>query len=153
LNDDQSNETVSISSARVYTFSYDGNQTNDDVSYPREVVHSLKWRGPRQCRWHFICPVLSGNPCGSYQVSFVHNQTQRAVCRANVMHGGSLSHGQRLDFKLNFLLGVAENRLECFFWCSSDGAPPQEVDGDGSDDGQEALDRLVSVQPCYMTSL
>jgi len=134
---------ISISSAKIYAVSHDGSDRNSTEKAKWKA--SLRWRGPRPCRWHLTCPALRGNPCGSYSLMYKGNDDEgpQAVCQTSVMHGGLLGGQQELIVALLELVGVAANSAECLFWCTDDGSPPGGQ-GESSEEDRRLLDRLVS---------
>ena len=120
-------ETVAISPNIIYEFELgpQSNASDHVVSFYR-----FRRRGPEQCEATLVCPELTGNVCGSYELAVSYGKPEHSkmpVCHRAQYYSGVVEPGQ--DILIEFWHHKDEGkvfRAKCFIWCTShiDGEPP-----------------------------
>lgn len=73
-----------------------------------------------------ICGLLSGNPCGDYELSLGQqgNQTH-SICYDGSLYSSNLHFMETLELSL-WRTPRADFKLSCFMWCTDHGQLPQK---------------------------
>ena len=113
-----------ISPASVYHIKFESSSLPDCEGPKCFASHAFQYFGDN-CEAAFACGILSGNPCGDYELGVTYpNESAQLVCHENTfLKPKNLGFRSKVELDL-WYSNDAEFTGECYFYCD-DGSTKQ----------------------------
>ena len=88
--------------------------------FEKEQSLTFQWMRHGSCRAQFVCEVLEGPVCGEYFLWI----DEKPICFENMLFESTLNETKTFVSVKMRKVPVARPFIDCYFWCSEDGAIP-----------------------------
>ncbi|TRY78589.1 hypothetical protein TCAL_04995 [Tigriopus californicus] len=123
---------VIVSTSKIYAVGLNSKSLETCDTIKCWLSQRIEYFGDEPCQTQFVCPLLSGSPCGDYQLTLQFPNHSQSVCHESTIYDGVLEFNTDLELSL-WYTESAQFDLSCYMWCSINGQIPTTTSSQASD--------------------